>query len=171
MMSDANLVLDYLINTVRKYIQTTRLLIKILFLTFLSGLHQQETNVIEDWVDKALFHRERAPGHHPQPETTNGVDEEGLFHRGRGQPPGLPQPETKDFEEALFHQQPPGHHHQQETKGVPEDLFHRPRAPGLHQDRGHGHDWEDRESVRDHLQVFGETVQFHQLIRYIILCI
>lgn len=104
------------------------------------GLHQQETNVIEDWVDKPLFHRERAPGHHPQPETKNGVDGEGLFHRGRGQPPGLPQPETKDFEEALFHQQPPGHHHQQETKGVHEDLFHRPRAPGLHQDRGHGHD-------------------------------
>lgn len=104
------------------------------------GLHQQEKNVIEDWVDKALFHRERAPGHHPQPETTNGVDGEVLFHRGRGQPPGLPQPETKDFEEARFHQQPLGHHHQQEIKGVPEDLFHRPRAPGLHQDRGHGHD-------------------------------
>jgi len=64
----------------------------------------------------------------------------GSFSPGPGQPPGLPQPETKDFGEALFHQQPPGHHHQQETKGVPEDLFHRPRAPGLHQDRGHGHD-------------------------------
>jgi hypothetical protein len=104
------------------------------------GLHQQETNVIEDWVGKALFHLERAPGHHPQPETTNGVGEGSLFHRGQGQPLGPHQPETKGFEEALFHRQPPGLHHQQETEEVREDLFHRPRAPGLHQDRDHGHD-------------------------------